>query len=91
MQISNPNKIEADDIATQPRLSPNPASNNLYIHLPNNDDTNDVAIELINSLGVSVLNVKNSNRINVENLPNGLYLIKIIQGKNTYLSSCIKH
>jgi uncharacterized protein YjdB len=88
IQISNPTGIETDNNTTHIHLSPNPASKELYVDLPTNSN---FEVEVVSSVGISVLQVTNNNNINIENLANGLYMIKITQGKNIYLSKFIKN
>lgn len=56
------------------RLHPNPASTT--VHIGTHDDTSPATIELYNAAGVLMLAQRNAQQINVEHLPNGLYILR---------------
>jgi aminopeptidase YwaD len=61
-----------DDI----RIYPNPANDFINIEIENGKEKAK-SIEIINDLGVTVINSKFKNKIDVSSLSSGLYLIRI--------------
>ena len=57
-------------------LYPNPTDNTLFI----SGNETPIAISIYNVLGKEVLSVKNTNNINVQALPSGVYTIRISDG-----------
>ena len=57
-------------------LYPNPTENTLFI----SGNENTIAVAIYNVLGKEVLSIKNTNTINVQALPNGVYTIRISDG-----------
>ncbi|SEQ19484.1 T9SS type A sorting domain-containing protein [Flavobacterium urocaniciphilum] len=63
------------------KLYPNPTKNNLYIETTLNGDIN---VSIINMLGKEVLNSKvTNNTVNVANLANGIYIVKVTEDGKT--------
>lgn len=63
------------------KLYPNPTKNNLYIETTLNGDIN---VSIINMLGKEVLNSKvTNNTVNVANLANGIYIVKVTEEGKT--------
>lgn len=65
------NSVESND--TKYVISPNPASNYLSITGLNGDET----LEIIDIKGVSILKSEANTNLDIENLPNGTYFLKI--------------
>ena len=64
------------------RLYPNPTSGWIYMDLPEN--AGEAVIEMFNSSGVQLQVLKDSGKriaVNLGNLPNGIYLVRVIDGK----------
>jgi len=57
-------------------MYPNPTDNTLFI----SGNETPIVITIYNVLGKEVLSVKNTNTINVQALPNGVYTIRISDG-----------
>ncbi len=66
------NEMNDDDI----RIYPNPANDFINIEIENGKEKAK-SIEIINDLGVTVINSKFKNKIDVSSLSSGLYLIRI--------------
>lgn len=64
---------------------PNPVTNDLLISLKNSDLLN-LEIAIFNSFGQIILVSKYSNKINISDLPKGIYIVKI-SDKNNYTDS----
>jgi len=63
------------------KLYPNPTKNNLYVETTLNGDIN---VSIINMLGKEVLNSKvTNNTVNVANLANGIYIVKVTEEGKT--------
>ena len=65
-----------DQNFTNISIYPNPTNNTLFI-LGNKTP---IAVAIYNVLGKKVLSIKNTNNINVEALPSGVYVIRISDG-----------
>ena len=65
-----------DQYFTNLSMYPNPVGNSLFI---SGNDT-PISVSIYNMLGKEVLSIKNTNNINVQALPSGLYVIKISDG-----------
>jgi len=65
-----------DQYFTNLSIYPNPVENNLFI---SGNDT-PISISIYNVLAKEVLSIKNTNNINVEALPSGVYVIRISDG-----------
>ena len=66
-------------------LYPNPAQDFLFVNIPK--DKNIYKLEIYNSQGIltkSFNNIENGNILNIENLSNGFYIIKILYNDNTF-------
>ncbi|MCP4180826.1 MAG: T9SS type A sorting domain-containing protein [bacterium] len=66
---------------------PNPAQTSLNVEIPGsfNFHNDEVSVTIFNSLSVAVYNEKfnsNSIKINVENIPNGIYIMQVIYNKH---------
>ncbi|CAI8334064.1 MAG: Uncharacterised protein [Cryomorphaceae bacterium] len=57
-------------------MHPNPTDNTLFI----SGNESVIAVAIYNVLGKEVLSVKNTNNINVQALPSGVYTIRISGG-----------
>jgi len=68
-------------------IFPNPAKD--YLHLVDNHNREHLYWEVINSSGNIVMTGKNSQRINVNDLPTGLYILNILS-ENSYERITIK-
>lgn len=76
------------------KIFPNPASNNINLEIPL-FGTERVKVEIINSLGLTVLtlnDIENDNTINIDvsNLKEGVYIIKCSSGKQFKTGRFIK-
>ena len=68
-------------------IYPNPVENSLLI---SGNDT-PISVSIYNVLGKEVLSVKNTNNINVQALPSGVYVIKITDGTHQMNRRFIKN
>jgi hypothetical protein len=57
-------------------IYPNPTDNTLFI----SGYDSPITVTILNLLGKEVLSIKNTNNINVEALPSGVYMIRISDG-----------
>jgi hypothetical protein len=57
-------------------IYPNPTNNTLFI----SGNKTPIAVAIFNVLGKEVLSIKNTNNINVQALPSGVYVIRISDG-----------
>ena len=57
-------------------MYPNPTDNTLFI----SGNESPIAVSIYNVLGKEVLFIKNTNNINVQALPSGVYMIKLSDG-----------
>ena len=57
-------------------IYPNPTNNTLFI----SGNKTPIAVAIFNVLGKEVLSIKNTNNINVQSLPSGVYTIRISDG-----------
>jgi len=55
---------------------PNPTNNYLFIE----GNKNSISVSIYNLLGKKVMSVKNTNRVDVRDLSNGVYTIRISDG-----------
>ncbi len=72
---------------------PNPCNNFLYIQL-NQSFSKANSVLIINSLGQTVLELKNintNNPINISDLADGLYVVKISNNQNNYFTKVLKN
>jgi len=65
-----------DQNLTNISIYPNPTDNTLFII----GNKTPIAVSIYNVLGKEVLCIKNTNNINVQALPSGVYVIKISDG-----------
>lgn len=79
--------ITAKKIAEEakPVLFPNPASESIKIKSVNSDQDQPLFIKVINTLGQVVMSEEfvfseNQNKINIENLPEGVYVLELVDG-----------
>jgi hypothetical protein len=64
------------------KLYPNPAKDYIDIYGLNNNST--INVQIYNLLGEIVLEVLNANsNLDISKIPNGTYIIKVAEGKNT--------
>ena len=78
--INGQNQLEK----TQLRVFPNPATNVLYIAIP--ELRNDFFVEVFDVSGQMVQFVKNCSNIDVSSLSEGQYFIRVFSGNNMYFS-----
>ena len=57
-------------------MYPNPTDNTLFI----SENETSIAVSIYNVLGKEVLSIKNTNAINVQALPSGVYMIRLSDG-----------
>ena len=76
--------IEAENDVT---IFPNPASTEIKINLPSK---NNFLIEVINTLGKTIIKTENQNKIDVSRLSSGIYFIKVKQENIFYSQKVIK-
>jgi hypothetical protein len=84
--IGNCSTIVNNDVNknTIVNVYPNPAANNLNIEWPDEmDELDNVQINLINTLGQTVLQTR-SKKIDVSNIPEGLYLLNITSDQGDF-------
>jgi Secretion system C-terminal sorting domain/Ig-like domain CHU_C associated len=74
--------------SNQITLSPNPTHSNLNLQLNNNKVADKITIT--NLSGKTILTLTNTNKVNVENLAAGAYLLQAQSGKEKYQSKFIK-
>ena len=65
-----------DQYFTNLSIYPNPVENSLFI---SGNDT-PISVSIYNVLGKEVISIKNTNNINVQTLPSGVYTIRISDG-----------
>ena len=65
-----------DQNFTNISIYPNPTSNTLFI----SGNETPITVAIFNVLGKEVLSIKNTNNINVQALPSGVYVIRISDG-----------
>ena len=65
-----------DQYFTNLSIYPNPVENSLFI---SGNDT-PISVSIYNVLGKEVISIKNTNNINVQALPSGVYTIRISDG-----------
>ncbi len=78
---------ELNELSNTIFIYPNPANTEININLPSN---NNFEIEIINTLGESILNTQNKHTIDVSQFSNGIYFIKVKQEDNFYSQRFIK-
>ncbi|WP_332026401.1 T9SS type A sorting domain-containing protein, partial [Kaistella sp.] len=66
---------------------PNPASNEVTIKIPGGDKI--VSVEFLDATGRTVTN-SNKEMINIEKLPTGIYIIKVLTKDKIYSGKVIK-
>ena len=65
-----------DQNFTNISIYPNPTNNTLFI----SGNESPITVAIYNVLGKEVLSIKNTNNINVQALPSGVYVIRILDG-----------
>ena len=65
-----------DESLSNISIYPNPTDSTLFI----SGNESPITVTIFNVLGKEVLSIKNTNNINVEALPNGVYMIRISDG-----------
>jgi hypothetical protein len=75
-----------ESILSNLKLYPNPTSN--YLSIQGND--NPVTISIYNVLGKKVISAENTNKIDVKELSNGIYIIRIKEGLKEVIKKFIK-
>jgi len=68
-------------------IFPNPANTEINIVFPSSDNAQ---IEISNVMGEVVIKKENKSKIDISNLTNGLYFIRIIQGQKRNVQKLIK-
>ncbi|WP_445758139.1 T9SS type A sorting domain-containing protein [Polaribacter sp.] len=75
----------ADDL--QLKVYPNPVKDKLFI----SGNKTPISISIFNVLGKEVISIKNTNNINVQALPSGVYMIRISDGIQQTAQKFIKN
>ena len=78
---------EINPQSTTIAVFPNPAETALNIVLPSDENTQ---IEIVNSRGQTIIKTQNKTSVDISNLPDGLYFIKIRQGQHHFAQKFIK-
>jgi hypothetical protein len=73
--------------AVQIRIYPNPAASEIQISLNSNSS---FETELFNTAGECLLKKQNQNRVDVSEMPAGIYFVKVRQGKNYFSKKLVK-
>lgn len=68
-------------------IFPNPASNELYFNLKNNETVKSASIYSLIGKRIKHLNVADTNKIPVNDLVKGTYIVKIESDRNTFYTS----
>ncbi len=82
--ISNESGLETSTALVS--VFPNPVADVLRIDTP----TNNISVEIFNSCGEKVLELKNTNEIDVSNLQQGVYFVKVYQAEGVFVNKIIK-
>ncbi len=69
------------------RVYPNPVKDVLHIDMV---DSNDIQVEIYNTAGDKLVDVRNKNRISVSRLLSGVYFVKVTTSKGVYSKKLIK-
>jgi hypothetical protein len=77
--------IKTIDDSDNIKIYPNPTTGDLII-----DAKKVKSIEVYNSIGSLVSNYKNTNKISIKNLPNGIYILSITIENNRTIKKIIK-
>ena len=86
--------INEDEVLNNFDIYPNPTSS--FINISNNELLNkETTISIYNILGENIMNLnmekfESLKTINIENLPNGNYIIKIDDGENNIYEKIVK-
>ena len=67
-------------------IHPNPTNNYLFLE----GNKNPVSISIYNLFGIEIISTKNTDRVDVSDLSNGIYIISISDGKNLTNKKFIK-
>lgn len=81
--------IAGSERPPQPLLMPNPASATLHIAWPSGQAG--TSVELLDSQGRTVLQANEAEVLNVQDLPPGLYLVKLFTGEKRFVSRLVKN
>lgn len=73
-----------ENVLSSISISPNPVSNVINIELPPNVEISDASI--YNVTGQKLLNVSNTNTIDISNLETGMYILKIKDSNNNAIT-----
>lgn len=85
------NGVHTETYILSTNIYPNPASNMLYIDLPNNKEEKTISIYCIDGSGkTEVRTCERTLNLNVSTYPEGIYLIKLRSGNNVYVTKLIK-
>jgi hypothetical protein len=68
-------------------IFPNPANTEINIVVPLNENSQ---IEISNAMGQVIFKDDNKTKIDISNLPNGLYIVSVKQGQQSYTQKLIK-
>jgi len=69
------------------KIYPNPTNEYIYIQTDNLIDK----IEVYNILGKRVIQTKNNNKINLSNLNDGTYIVKVFSNTTEFIRKIVKH
>jgi endoglucanase len=71
-------------------IYPNPSNDEIYISLPNKSIG--AILEIYNSIGnlIQTTKILHNEMVGINNITNGAYYLKIIQGENTYSKKLVK-
>lgn len=75
---------------SQIKIYPNPATNHIFISVPDNDEN--AVVSLFSALGNEVKVVfKNSYELDISNLPKGNYIVQVKTGSSVFHRKIVKH
>ena len=94
--IDDNQSIQSASTLNNPKVFPNPANDIIYIQIKDNATT-DISIQIISAFGTIVdqflinsSGVELSNRINIEHLPSGIYVINTLISDKVHSTKLIK-
>lgn len=71
-------------------ISPNPANTDFITIQLKDHSSQNIGIEIFNTLGEILINAENKYTIDISSLPAGIYFIKLRQGNNIYTQKLVK-
>lgn len=86
-EYAAPTGIVQNQLLTNNFIYPNPATTEINILFPS---TNNFTIEIINTLGETVLKTQNQNTINISQMISGVYFLKTKSENKSYTQKFIK-